>query len=139
MNLQLYAACFVIAMLGQLLANLLKANSLKQKAKSGNVQFSIGQYFADDWISIAASMAFIVLCLFFIDVVAKVRPALIDYFKVFFAFIGYTGGDLASRLFSVANRRLNAAIEEKVPGEKGDPDALTTAPTIKEIAASKEK
>lgn len=139
MNFQLYAACFLIALLGQLLANLLKANSLKQKAKSGNVQFSVGQYISDDWIAIAASMVFIVICLFLIDTVFKVRPAVVDYIKPIFLFVGYAGGELAGRIFSIANKRLNAAIEEKVPGQKGDESALTQAPTIKEIRAAEKK
>jgi|GEM_PF-1752965 len=113
MNAKMYAICFIIALLGMLFAMALKARSLQQKATISTAKFSIGQFIADDWLSTVASFIFIIICLFLIDVFLKWKPIVTDYVKPIFVFVGYFGGDLGSRLFSVTNKRLNQIIDYK--------------------------
>lgn len=113
MNTKMYAICFTIALLGMLFSILLKAATLQKKAKSANAKFSIGAFIADDWVSTLASFIFIIICLFLIDTFFKWKPIVVDYVKPIFVFIGYFGGDLGSRLFSVTNKRINEIIDYK--------------------------
>lgn len=113
MKFEMYLNCFVIALLGMLFSIALKGGSLQKKARVANAHFSIGKYLTDDWLSTVASFIFIIICLLLIDVFLKWQPVVIDYVKAIFVFIGYFGGDLGSRLFSVTNQRLNKVIDYK--------------------------
>lgn len=113
MNLQNYLELLAVALIGMALHTVLKIKSLKEKAKLANVEFKISQYFANDWPSILASALTIGMFLFFIDSLVKWQPKAENYLRVGFAFVGYTGSDIASRLFSVVNKKINTAIDYK--------------------------
>ncbi len=113
MDLILYIKCFLVAVIGFAIFTGLKMKSMQDKARSGNIQFSAKDYFKDDWISICVSLLTIIMFLLFIDEILNLKPAMINYVLMGFAFVGYTSSDIASRLFSVANKRLNKAIDEK--------------------------
>lgn len=119
MNLQLYLACFGVALVGMALQIVLKLKSLQDKATAANVEFNVGIYFRKDWLSTIASLLTIILFLLFIDNILKWKPAIVDFLKIFFGFVGYTGSDIASRLFSVVNKQINNVIDFKTgPNEK---------------------
>ena len=113
MNMQLYAQCFFIALLGSLLQTTFKMRSMQIKAKLANLEFSVKQYLKDDWIVLSGNIITIIMCLFFISEVTNIKPEVMDYLKIGFAFIGYTGSDVLNRVFSVANKKLNSAIDYK--------------------------
>jgi hypothetical protein len=113
MNFKQYVICFLIAAIGQLLFNVLKIKSLQDKAALSNVQFKVADYFSKDWLSILASFLTVLLVLFCLDSVLKWKPEVVNYIRPIFAFVGYTGSDIASRIFGVMNKRLNAAIDYK--------------------------
>lgn len=113
MTLSLYLQCFVVAVIGWALQTTLKMRSLQVKAKAANVQFKPTDYFKDDWLSITAAFLTIVLFLLFVSEILDWQAWVISYVKIGFAFVGYTGSDIASRLFSVVNTRINAAIDYK--------------------------
>jgi hypothetical protein len=87
--------------------------SLQDKAKAANLVFNPGRYFREDWLSITASILTIVLFLLFLDNILKWKPVIVDYIKIGFAFVGYTGSDIASRLFGVVNKKINNVIDVK--------------------------
>lgn len=113
MELRDYFICFAVAFLGMTLQALLRVRALQDKARKANVEFKVGQYMKDDWVSHVTSIVTIFLFMFFIDEFANFNAKVLDYIKIGFAFIGYTGSDIASRLFSVVNRRINNAIDYK--------------------------
>jgi hypothetical protein len=113
MTLTLYVTCFCVALVGMALQTVLKMKSLQDKARAANVEFKIRQYFSNDWISIVASLLTIVMFLLFLDNILKWKPVIVDYIKIGFAFVGYTGSDIASRLFGVVNKKINNVIDEK--------------------------
>jgi hypothetical protein len=125
MTLHLYVACFAIALIGMALHMALKMKSLQDKARAANVVFKARQYFHDDWLSILGSLLTIFMFLLFIDNVLKWKPALIDFVKIFFAFVGYTGSDIASRLFGVLNTKINSVIDQKANALDGTNTATT--------------
>lgn len=113
MTLEMYIICFAVALVGMALHTALKLKSLQDKARLANVQFKVWQYFKNDWLSITASVLTVVLFLFFVDNILHWKPQVEGYLKIGFAFVGYTGSDIASRLFSVVNKKINAAIDYK--------------------------
>lgn len=119
MNFQLYLACFGVALVGMALQIVLKLKSLQDKAAAANVEFNARIYFRKDWLSTVASLLTIILFLLFIDNILKWKPAVVDFLKIFFGFVGYTGSDIASRLFSVVNKQINNVIDLKTgPNDK---------------------
>lgn len=113
MTLHLYITCFCVALVGMALQTVLKMKSLQDKAGAANVQFKVREYFKNDWLSITASILTIVLFILFLDNILKWKPVIIDYVKIGFAFVGYTGSDIASRLFGVVNKKINNVIDVK--------------------------
>lgn len=113
MIFSLYLTCFGVALVGMALQTVLKMKSLQDKARVANMEFKLRQYFIDDWLSITASILTIVLFLLFLDNILKWKPAVVDYVKIGFAFVGYTGSDIASRLFGVVNKKINNVIDVK--------------------------
>lgn len=113
MSFKLYAACFAIALIGQLLFNVLKIKGIQDKAAGSKIQFSVADYFKKDWLSILASILTVILVLMCLDSLLKWKPEIVDYIKPIFAFVGYTGSDIASRIFGVMNKRINEAIQYK--------------------------
>lgn len=113
MTLHLYITCFCVALVGMALQTVLKMKSLQDKAKAANLTFKPITYFREDWLSITASILTIILFLLFLDNILKWHPAVVNYIKIGFAFVGYTGSDIASRLFSVVNRKINDVIDVK--------------------------
>jgi uncharacterized membrane protein len=109
----LYLQCFLIALVGMALQTVLKMKSLQDKARAANVEFKLRQYFSNDWISIIASLLTIIMFTLFVDNILKWKPAVVDYIKIGFAFVGYTGSDIASRLFGVINKKINNVIDVK--------------------------
>jgi hypothetical protein len=113
MSLLDYAVIFLIAVLGQLLQMLLKIKSLQEKARKANVKFSTAEYLRDDWASHGISIVTILLFMFFVREMVTFNAAVEKYLRIGFAFVGYSSADIASRIFSVVNRRINDAIDFK--------------------------
>lgn len=113
MTLELYFQCFIVALLGSLLQSGLKIKSIQDKARKANIEFRPWSYFKDDWLSLGLSVLTIIMFLFFIEEFANFSDRVMQYLKFGFAFIGYTGSDILSRIFSVANKRINNAIDYK--------------------------
>lgn len=126
MTFQLYIECLSIAFIGMALQTALKMKSLQDKARAANVEFKIKQYFSNDWLSIVASILTIIMFLLFLDNILKWKPVIVDYVKIGFAFIGYTGSDIASRLFGVVNKKINNVIDEKTNIADNIPDTPKT-------------
>jgi hypothetical protein len=113
MSFKLYLTCFIIALIGQVLFNVLKIKGIQDKATGNKIEFSVADFFKKDWLSILASLLTVILVLMCLDSLLKWKPEVVDYIKPIFAFVGYTGSDIASRIFGVMNKRINDAISYK--------------------------
>lgn len=108
-----YLIIFLVAFLGMVLQMLLKIKSLQEKAKKANVIFSTKEYLRDDRVSHAISIVTIIMFMFFINEFVTFNAVVSKYLKIGFAFVGYSSADIASRIFSVVNKRINNAIDYK--------------------------
>lgn len=90
-----------------------KMRSMQIKARLANVEFSLKSYLQDDWIVIVGNVVTVLICLFVTGEVVSLKPEIIFYLRMGFVFIGYTGSDILNRIFSVANKKLNSAIDYK--------------------------
>ena len=113
MTISLYIQCFAVAFFGMVLQALLKIKSIQDKAKKANVEFKAKEYLIEDWVSHCASLTTVIMIMFFIDELALFSEYVMQYVKFGFAFVGYTGSDVMSRIFSVVNKRINNAIDYK--------------------------
>lgn len=131
MTVQLYFICFAVALVGMALHTALKMKGLQEKAHLANVEFKMSSYFKQDWLSITSSILTIIMFLFFIDNILQWKPQVMGFLKIGFAFVGYTGSDIASRIFGVVNKKINIAIDHKTSvadATTGDLDAPTALP-----------
>ncbi len=113
MTTSIYLQLLLAATLGGLFQTTMKIRSLKNKAKLSNVEFSVKQFLCDDWTVILGNQVFIFICMLIIGEWAKPDTIFMDKIKSLFVFIGWAGSDLALRLFSYADKRVNAAIDDK--------------------------
>lgn len=113
MHTFLYVQCFATAFSGWALHTVLKLRSMQIKAKAANLNFALHEYFKEDWLSITACFLTITLFLLFADEVLHFNEKIIFYIKIGFGFVGYTGSDVASRFFSVVDKKINSVIDYK--------------------------
>jgi hypothetical protein len=115
--MNIYLESGLMSLVGLGLSMLAVLKSLTTKAKLANVIFNWKLYFSTDLILQLIGTVFTVA-----GGLILLQPFLINYpqfasnnFKILigFATIGYVGSDIASRLFSVVNGRINAAIDFK--------------------------
>lgn len=109
----LYFQCFLAATLGGMVHAAVKANELKGLAKKSNVEFSLAQFFKDDWLTMAGNQFFILLCLMIADEWLNFEGGIVDKIKTLFAFVGFGGSSIGLALFSQAKKRLYSAIDYK--------------------------
>jgi hypothetical protein len=136
MTLTMYLTLFAVAIVGMALHTALKLKGLQDKARLANVEFKVVQYFKNDWLSITASVLTVVLCLFLTENILAWKPQAASYLKIGYAFVGYTGSDIASRLFGVVNRKINTAIDYKTTvadAAQGNTEAPTPLPEKKPL------
>lgn len=134
MTLHDYGTLFLIGFLGMVLQALLKIKSIQDKARKANVQFKPKEYIIEDWVSHSASFVTLIMVLLFVDEIINFSVTAGEYLKFGFAFVGYTGSDIMSRIFSVVNKRINTAIDYKstiADQSTGNLDAPTPASPIK--------
>lgn len=115
--MNLYLSCFLIGLIGLALSMLMVIRSLQLKAKLANVIFNWKLIFTSDLlIQAAGSVLTVGLALLLLDSFLDDYPNIAEkmsWVKIGFATIGYVGSDIASRLFSVVNKRINGAIDFK--------------------------
>lgn len=113
----LYLNCFFISLIGLGLSVLAVIFNLKKKAKLANIFFDLKLYWKSDlWIQVAGTMLTCGLFLMLLNPFLKQYPQFADnvfVILIFFSAVGYFGSDIASRLFSVVNTRINTAIDYK--------------------------
>jgi len=115
--MNIYLSSFLIGLVGLSLSLLTVIKSLTRKAKLANVIFDWKLFLKSDLLlQLAGSLLTVFLGLLLLNPFFQQFPQYAG--KVFavnliFATIGYMGADIASRLFSVVNSRINSAIDYK--------------------------
>lgn len=107
------AALYFCGFAGCLIAILIKIQQLKAKSKVANHAFSLKDYFSDDYPSIILSFVVVVVSVIAGDELLRFKPALVDYLKWFYVFVGFGGTVPLLAVFSVFNRKIMAVIDIK--------------------------
>jgi len=113
LSVELYeiAACGLVGMILQML---MKAKSIQDKARAGNIQFKFFEYFTADWVSHLISTFAVVLFLLLVRRrLHQIPQSMYELVLAFGSTVGYAGADIVSRFFSVTNKRVNAALDFK--------------------------
>lgn len=117
MTIYLYLNCLAISLVGLGLSVLAVIYSLTKKARLANVIFDWKLYWRSDlWMQLVGTILSVALFLLLLAPFLKQYPTFKDntfVILIFFSAVGYFGSDLASRLFSVVNSRINSAIDVK--------------------------
>ena len=128
MNIPFPVAFILMGVLGLILSTILILQSLKKKAKSANVIFTVSGYFRDDWFTPVGSVISIMMAYILMPYAPEGWSDGVQL--VVSAAIGYLGSDIPSRVFSVVSKRINAAIDYKTTiadTQTGNLDAPTPA------------
>jgi predicted cation transporter len=98
----------------------LKLPAMKTRAENANMGFSLSGYLKDDWVSLCASIASVVIAAFVIDEILQLQPAIKGYLKFFFVFIGYTGSSVLQGILSRTEKKIQQVVDEKTNKADGN-------------------
>lgn len=114
--------------IGMVLQMLMKAKSIQDKARKGNIQFKFMEYFTADWLSHLISTLAIILFLILVRRrLDQIPSSMYEIVLAFGATVGYMGADIVSRFFSATNKKVNDALDfktdiaDKASGTLGTP------------------
>lgn len=99
--------------LGVLLQVTLNISSLKKNAKAANMEFVFKKYLDDDWPTITGSFITIFLFALFLPEIVSIKPEALNFARIGFAFIGFTGSSVIQMLFSVTSKKILSIIDLK--------------------------
>jgi hypothetical protein len=126
MNNGVYIWCLVCGFLGVLFhIFVVKLPSALQRAKVANVQATIIDYFAHDWVAIAASFITVIVFVVCLDEFVNWQPDAVKYIKALFVFIGFTGSSILIAALGKFSKTLNGIIDVKTDVADGKTTDLT--------------
>lgn len=99
--------------LGVLLQVTLNVKSLKKNASAANMQFIFKKYLNDDWPTIIGSFITIFLFALFLPEIVSIKPEALNFARIGFAFIGFTGSSVIQMLFSATSKKILSIIDLK--------------------------
>lgn len=135
MSFIIYIKCFFIALIGASLQAALYLKNTRDKSKLANVEFKPIMYLKEDWLSIGISLGTIILALLLTGEVLNLKPEVVNYIQIAYAFVGYFSHDIASRVFGSLNNKVNKVIDwktteaDKAAGRLDAPTPIDTPPT----------
>lgn len=112
MEALMYVLYFGLGIGGIILHLALKIKSLERKSAAAHEPFSTKQFLIDDKWTILGNLTTIIVLLAFVPEL-KTEFDKSYYLKASFLLMGYFGSDIAHRLFSAANKKINLKIEDK--------------------------
>ena len=104
---------FICGSLGVLLHLMLKISNFIKLGKKANHPFSMKGYLQDDWPTIVADFLSVGILIFCLDEIVKFKPAVVDYIKWLFVFVGFTGSSIITGAMSVTGNKLMQVIDVK--------------------------
>lgn len=112
---KIHIICFIAGLFGVIIHVLVKLNSLKTKAKVGNVPFKIGDFFRDDSIALILSLVVVIASVFALgdQGVQNYDHWYSNWPRLIFIAIGYSANDIATRFFGATSAKINKIIDIK--------------------------
>jgi len=112
--MNIYLSCVIAGMLGMLFhVFVVKYPALKKRANDANLTLSVKKYLTTDWLSLLGSFLSVVIVVYVLDEIAKVRPEIMGYIKGLFIFIGYTGSSLIQSWLGKADKIIQGIVDIK--------------------------
>jgi len=99
--------------IGVLIQILLKIKDLKTHATAANMQFVFSKYLKDDWPTIALSFISVGAFAIFLPEIIAIKPEVLKFARIGFAFIGFTGSSVIQMLFSATSKKILSIIDLK--------------------------
>lgn len=116
MDATFYLSCFAMGTFGLIISTAMIMRSLSKKARLSNVIYNSLGYFKDDWfifvITYGVIGSMLIAMAYVPGTILKNDWALLITLGLF-SLVGYNANDIASRFYSVANQKLNSAIDYK--------------------------
>lgn len=91
----------------------IKLPSVKRRAYVANHDFSVAEYFKDDWIAIVASFVGLAGWIVCYDELIGYKPEVARMAKFLFFFVGVTNNSVSMALISIATNKVMAVIDIK--------------------------
>lgn len=112
---QLKAWCVVMLVLGQALQIVLfKLPSLKKQARIANKQFTIKEWWCEDWNAMVGTLIIGAMVTIGINEVVAWKPFLLDYLRWFYGLLGFCGSYVVLSVASTYQKKLMALLDVKV-------------------------
>lgn len=109
-----YIYCFIAGVLGIMFhVFAVKLPALKRRSEVANKQFSIRDYFADDWIGLGSSIIAVLFAVLALKEIVEYRPGVVKYVKYLFFFVGFTGSSILLAVLSKTDKAINALVDKK--------------------------
>lgn len=115
--MNIYLACSIVSILAMLLTQVVIVQKQRTKYRVANLQWEWKVYWQSDFILQVVGTVFtvgigLVLLFYFLQQYPKAKD-MPFFIASFFAFVGYTGTDVATKFFSSINSRYNSAVDYK--------------------------
>lgn len=123
--------------IGVLIQVLLKIKDLKAHAKAANMQFVFSKYLKDDWPTITLSFISVAAFAIFLPDIVAMKPEVLKFARIGFAFIGFTGSSIIQMIFSATSKKILSIIDLKTNIADGTVPPVT--PENKEAIPEVEK
>lgn len=114
METKIYLECFLAGLLGILFHVVaVKLPKLKKRFKSAKMEFSLQEYIKGDALALVSSLVTVFIVVFLLDELAGLKPAILDYVKFLFVFVGYSGSSILIGLLGKADNYFNKTIKNR--------------------------
>lgn len=85
----------------------------RKRSKAANVSFILLNYLKEDIYAIVASFITLTISIIAIDEIVGYKPSVMNFIKLFFAFIGYTGSSIMISLFGQFGKKIQQIVDVK--------------------------
>ena len=114
MTLSLYIQCVLMFMGGQAIhLFLVKIPALKKRARAANKDFTMKEYWTEDWSIVVGTQVVGMVVILGLDQIVHWKPVILDWVKWWFAGLGAFGSTLIMSRWSPFEKKLLNLIDTK--------------------------
>ena len=109
----------IIGLLGVLGYCLIKLKSLKADAKATGIEFTLKDYWENDFINIFLSILAVIIWVFVFEETMNAYPKIENFIRLSFAGIGFTGAFILQKIDDRSKKFIRKVIDEKTGDKNG--------------------
>lgn len=91
----------------------IKFPAVKGRAKAANLNYTFKDYVTEDWTVLIGNLIVVLMLIVGIDELINLKPAIKNYIKWLFFFVGVSGSSLFMYALSIADRKVKSVIDIK--------------------------